>query len=230
MSFSVSLAFSVDMMIKASVLVWCQQFAPSVAEWPSSVWIHRSVCPLSCEARGAVSSNQPLWTMHLRLALLMWIPFLPPSLPAPFLLPPFLLSFPASFFLSFSLPLRPQPPWGVGLYLIYLCNLVPRVTDPESCYMGVGLSPLPGRALHVKHQPSRLWLGALEASSRYVLAGENWHADTQGHLTLGTLMKCWTSGVTKEELGVRSLSLPVWPFRTVLRVFLGLLCRPFQQK
>ena len=36
MFFSVSLAFSVDTVIKASVLVLCQQFAPSVAEWPSS--------------------------------------------------------------------------------------------------------------------------------------------------------------------------------------------------
>ena len=58
---------------------------------------HTSVCPISCEARGAVSGNQPLWTIHLRPALLVWIPFLPPSLPAPFL-----LSFPASFFLSSS--------------------------------------------------------------------------------------------------------------------------------
>ena len=32
MFFSVSLAFSVDIAIKASVLVLCEQFAPSVAE------------------------------------------------------------------------------------------------------------------------------------------------------------------------------------------------------
>ena len=32
MFFPVSLAFSVDIMIKASILVLCQQFVPSIAE------------------------------------------------------------------------------------------------------------------------------------------------------------------------------------------------------